>query len=86
MYSSRGGINSMNDSKAERGGEKENICLREPNGGFWWGKRALFDSSEQNSDSPVRRCDWFSTQHYYFRCVPLKKKKKKEKAAAVVIR
>jgi len=29
-------------------GEKQSICLREPNGGFWRGMRVLFDSSEQN--------------------------------------
>lgn len=36
MYSSRGGINSMNDSKAESGGRMRTseISLREPNGRF----------------------------------------------------
>lgn len=31
---------------------------------FCWGIRVPFDSSEQNSDSPVRRCDWFNTQRW----------------------
>lgn len=48
MYSSRGGINSMNDSKADGGrGRGRSICLREPNGRIF--EEGLFDSSEQNT-------------------------------------
>lgn len=38
-----------------------------------WGIRVLFDSSEQNSDSPVRRCDWFNTQRWIISGVCIEK-------------
>lgn len=74
MYSSSGGINSMNDWKAGRGEVKKRpFCLREPFFFYFWGIRVLFDSSEQNSDSLVRRCDWFNTQRWIISGVCIEK-------------